>query len=326
MKRFLWPVLLAVFLGLVVAQGLEPVATLAKSTSSSSSSSSSKSSSSGFSSSSRSSSSSPSSSSTGSSGFSSSTGKSTGTSSSAPASSASSGSSGFSSSSGASTSAGQALGAKSTSSFAAAGSASVSKQAAAKSYTEYSSRFGKSGNPVSPSSQSSSPTVTRTYTTYHEYYTYRDSYYSSRGWFVPSYAYHSYPSFGLWDGVFLWALLSHSTGPGFYYNNWSDPGVQAWRREAENQAKDNAELRQQLKDLDAKVEDMKKTGVAAKPGTLPEGVDDSVAYAADQVVKEGSPTSANKGGGWKTWALLIIVIGLSVFAVKLFMNRRKRFY
>jgi len=126
--------------------------------------------------------------------------------------------------------------------------------------------------------------------------------------------------------VFLWALLSHSTGPGFYYNNWSDPGVQAWRREAENQAKDNAELRQQLKDLDAKVEDMKKTGVAAKPGTLPEGVDDSVAYAADQVVKEGSPTSANKGGGWKTWALLIIVIGLSVFAVKLFMNRRKRFY
>ena len=75
---------------------------------------------------------------------------------------------------------------------------------------------------------------------------YRSGWFGSRGWTAPDYAYRSRPSFGVWDGLFLWFLLDNLTRPGygdFFYNHQNDPGYQQWRAEAERLARENADVR-----------------------------------------------------------------------------------
>ncbi len=61
------------------------------------------------------------------------------------------------------------------------------------------------------------------------------------------------------------------------YNHWDDPGFQRWREEAEKQAKDNAELKAKLAEMDKQVKSLQ--GTPKDPGYLPPGVPADVALA-----------------------------------------------
>lgn len=204
------------------------------------------------------------------------------------------------------------------SSFSTSGQSAIRKESSLKAYNAYQSRFAKPDNPVRSAPEQPAPAPGRTWDNYRDYRDYRDTYYSGRGWSAPGYAYQSSPSFGLWDAMFLWFMLRQVSGPTFMYNHQDDPGVKAFRQEADRLAADNADLKKQLSDLDAKVDQMRRDGVTPDPKAMPAGVDPSVALAADKVVKE-KPES---GGGIGTW-LLIACAGFGVAAVFLLAQRRR---
>ena len=131
----------------------------------------------------------------------------------------------------------------------------------------------------------------------------RSSWFNSRGWSAPSPAYYGgNRSFGVWDGLFLWSLLNNlgRSGSGdFFHNNQNDPGYQQWRQEADRQAKDNAELRQKLDDLDRQLAE--RDSQPRTPGELPPDIPPEIAKAPPQRTP-GVP--GNAGSEW-VWAVLL---------------------
>jgi hypothetical protein len=221
-------------------------------------------------------------------------------------------------------SAGQASQPRSGSAFSSSGNTAVNRQAAATSYQEYQGRFAKTGNPAQPGSAGSGPTPTRTFNNYHDYYNYRDNYYAGRGFATPGWAFMSYPRFGLWDSLFLWYMLSHLSGPGFFYNHQSDPGVQAFQTEAQRLAQSNTDLKKQLDEMNTKLDDLKKANTPVDPKAMPEGVDPSLALAqppvtqaqARQEAPEPQPSSGS--GNTLTWALVFLtgILGVAYFVAR----------
>jgi hypothetical protein len=209
-----------------------------------------------------------------------------------------------------------------TSAFATSGQTAIQKESSRKAYNEYQGRFAKPENPVNPSSAQTTPipTPSRTWDNYRDYRGYRDTYYAGRGWTPPGYAYRSYPSFGLWDAMFLWFMLRQASGPSFMYNHQDDPGVKAFRQEADKLSASNDDLKKQLTDLDAKVDQMRRDGVQVDPKAMPEGIDPAVALAADKVVQE-KPDAGN--GGIGTW-IAIVGAGFGVAALYLLVPRRRK--
>src|SRR3954454_13483203 len=125
---------------------------------------------------------------------------------------------------------------------------------------------------------------------------YRSGWFGNRGWTAPDYAYRSRPSFGVWDGLFLWFLLDNLTRPGygdFFYNHQNDPGFQQWRAEAERLARENADVRQKLDTLDRQV--AAKQGQPRDPDYLPPDTPPEVAVAAGEDARTSG--SADAGGG-----------------------------
>ncbi|MEA3386924.1 MAG: hypothetical protein U9Q66_00580 [Patescibacteria group bacterium] len=114
------------------------------------------------------------------------------------------------------------------------------------------------------------------------YYDRRSSYYG--GYHHRPYVYNYSSSFGMWDGLFLWALLSNNNhGSQHIYHHQSDPGVQQWMATAREEAKENAELRAQLNKMDADIARMKSEGVKVDEAYLPEDVDPDIAFDPDFV-------------------------------------------
>jgi len=131
----------------------------------------------------------------------------------------------------------------------------------------------------------------------------RTGWFNSRGWSGPPAAYYGgNRSFGVWDGLFLGALLSNlgRSGSGeFFHNNQNDPGYQQWRAEVDRQAQDNADLRQKLDELDRQLaarQDDPRT-----PGALPPDVPPEIAKTPAQRTP-GVPGQA--GSEW-VWAVLL---------------------
>jgi len=227
--------------------------------------------------------------------------------------------SGWSNSSGASSSQGARQ--SGTSAFSSSGADAARMQAATSSYKSYQGLYSKSGNPVNPGQVSTSKPIlnnNRTFGSYNDYSRYRDNYYAGRGWSAPGYAFGSYSSFGMWDAMFMWFMLSHLTsGAGFFYNHQSDPGVQAFRQEADKLAASNADLKKQVDDLNAKISEMKQEGVKPDPTAMPADVDPAVALANPPVEEQPSGSSASR--------LFWPVIGLAALggAAWFFLTRRR---
>lgn len=223
-----------------------------------------------------------------------------------------SGQSGWSNSSGASAQGAAKPG--TASSFSSSGNASVNRMASTRSYQEYQGQFAKGGNAVPNAGGQPILNPGRTFNTYNEYNTYRTNYYGSRGWFAPGYAYGGYSSFGMWDAMFLWFMLSHAGGGSFFYNHQNDPGVQAFQRETQTLAASNEDLKKQVSELNTKVEELKKSGAPVDPKALPPDVDPAVAMAKPPVAEAESPQGS--GGGWFFPMLMgasALVLGLMLF-------------
>jgi TRAP-type uncharacterized transport system substrate-binding protein len=116
------------------------------------------------------------------------------------------------------------------------------------------------------------------------YYERRNVYYNTVGWRTPVYATYGAPYYGVWDGLFLWAMLDRHHD--WAYHHYDDPAYRAWRRDADRLAQDNAELRAKLEKLD---QNMKTTQGPRDPTYIPEGVKPEVALAANVVTGVEKP-------------------------------------
>ncbi|MGE5514477.1 MAG: DUF2491 family protein [Bacteroidota bacterium] len=77
-----------------------------------------------------------------------------------------------------------------------------------------------------------------------------------RGWVPPSYAGPSSSMGGVGNALLMWFLLDTLTRPGraeYFHNHQDDPAYQSWRRDAEQRARDDPELRSKLAGLDTEL-------------------------------------------------------------------------
>lgn len=122
------------------------------------------------------------------------------------------------------------------------------------------------------------------------YYKRRSGWYND--WDAPSYSYNSYSSFGAWDSMALWFMLSQASTNAMYasmfYHQANDPGIQEWRREAERLAQSDAALRAQLAALDSSMVHMKASNVSVNPDFTPTGVDADV-LLTKEAIKANAP-------------------------------------
>ena len=98
----------------------------------------------------------------------------------------------------------------------------------------------------------------------------------------------------MWDAMFLWFMMSHAGGGSFFYNHQNDPGVQAFQKEAQSMAASNEDLKNQVAEMNTKLDDLKKSGAPVDPKALPADIDPNVALAKPPV--DEAPKSS--GGGW----------------------------
>ena len=138
------------------------------------------------------------------------------------------------------------------------------------------------------------------------------NYYVEHHYVPPAYAYHDY---GVMNGVFTYYMLSHlgDGGGSYFYNHYDDPGYQAWRADAERQARDNADLRQQLAALDSQL--AQKQGQPRDPSYVPAGTPTAVVAAnpmQQDAAAQVQPTK--KHGHALVWILVVVVILLMIGA------------
>ena len=139
----------------------------------------------------------------------------------------------------------------------------------------------------------------------------RSGWLNNRGWTAPS-NYGVNRSFGVWDGLFLWSLLSNLGQAGssdWFHNNQNDPGYQQWRREADRQAAENVDLRKKLDDLDRQLAE--RDGQPRTPGALPPDVPPEVAKAPPS----RTPEVPEDAGGGAMWPFLLAGAGGAGFLV-----------
>ena len=109
---------------------------------------------------------------------------------------------------------------------------------------------------------------------------------------VPSYYTPTHDHYGMISGMFLGMMLSHAMEPSYYnwaYSHYNDPSYLAWHQDMENQAQNNYELRQQLNQLDNKVDELRAEN-ATKTDKLPDDVkQDQVNYHNDSIPDNASP-------------------------------------
>jgi TRAP-type uncharacterized transport system substrate-binding protein len=96
----------------------------------------------------------------------------------------------------------------------------------------------------------------------------RDNYYKKSSYQPPTYVYNTSPSFGAFDTMFLfWMMdsMSHNKDAQMMAHNYkNDPGMQEWRKQADEMAKTNTELKAKLEAMDKKLDETKGQPVDTK--------------------------------------------------------------
>ena len=139
--------------------------------------------------------------------------------------------------------------------------------------------------------------------------------YGGYGWSPPPYTYSAPRRFGIWDGLFLWFMLDTLTRPGhaaFFHNNADDPGYREWRQEADRLARDNAELRGKLDQLDQSM--AAQAGTPREAGQLPPDVPADLARAgsASSVDSASAAQTSRGSGGHGFWWWGLLLLGVAV--------------
>jgi hypothetical protein len=131
---------------------------------------------------------------------------------------------------------------------------------------------------------------------------------SGGGWQPPAYA-QGAGRFGSWDGLLLWFLLDTLNRPGHaraFHDNRSDPGVQAWRQDADRRAADDPALKSKLDELDRQTAAL--AGEPPQPGRLPPDV---------------AGTQGSSGGGGFGFLLTVALVAGFAFITWRFFRRRR---
>jgi hypothetical protein len=141
----------------------------------------------------------------------------------------------------------------------------------------------------------------------------RQGWFSDRGYAPPPAGYFGggARSFGVWDGLLLWTLfnnLGRSGSTDWFHNHQDDPGVQQWRAEAERLARDNADVRRKLDDLDRSLTE--KQGDAKDPTYLPPDIPPGLAAAPAPERTPSVAANDNSGRGMSlVWPVLLVGAG-----------------
>lgn len=139
------------------------------------------------------------------------------------------------------------------------------------------------------------------------------NFYSSRNYTPPVVIHQMAPSYGVFDNLAMFYMLSHINQPNYAamaYANRDSEDMKKWRADAEAAAKDNAELKAQLVALDAKVSEMKADPNAPKvaPGYVPKEMGDLA--ISDAVLKQ-APKEKKEESHWLFWTLMLTgVVGV----------------
>ena len=194
-------------------------------------------------------------------------------------------------------------------------------------------RAARPATPVDTAAAQNNPAFSqagRSYGNMDNYYAERNR--SRQDWGTPPQiiVQQMHPNYGVWDVMFLTMLMSNINRPG--YSEWAaahrdDPDYRAWRRDADRLAEDNADMRRQLSEMDAKMKDAVPSSSAMQ---LPPGVSPAAAIAPEAMMnnpfmqQQASAPAPQKGSGM-TWVIVIavlLVLGIVGFFVLVRMGRR----
>jgi hypothetical protein len=157
----------------------------------------------------------------------------------------------------------------------------------------------------------------------------RNSYYSSWGYAPPPYLYGYAPHFGMWDAIFLWSMASAASNAAqadWFYHHQYDPGYVDWRRQADIEAQQNAELRGQLATIDQRVATLESQNAPRDPNYLPPGADAQVALAAENIVSPDATDAdvdvTHAPGSSPHWLFDLLLAGVAI-AIVVFAVRRR---
>ena len=131
------------------------------------------------------------------------------------------------------------------------------------------------------------------------------------------------PSYGAFSSHFLGGVLLGMAGSLAYdqwaYSHRTDPAYIEWHEDMERQAADNAELRDKLATLDAKVTELQEQN-APVTDKLPDDVDPSLVVAPETVMMATTKSGIN----WWLWVPLTLILLLLAFAGTSIMIARNR--
>jgi len=136
------------------------------------------------------------------------------------------------------------------------------------------------------------------------------------------------PSYGAFSSHFLGGVLLGMAGTLAYdqwaYSHHTDPAYMQWHEDMERQAQDNAELRDKLATLDARVADL-QTQHAPVTDKLPDDVDPSLVVAPETVMMATTKSGIN----WWVWVPLTLIVLFLAFigaSIMIAHNRGKGSY
>ncbi len=145
------------------------------------------------------------------------------------------------------------------------------------------------------------------------------TWFGRQGWSAPPYAAAGPRSFGVWDGLFLWFMLDHLSRPGyagFFRSHADDPGVRAWREQADAMAQDNADLRRKLAELDTAKTQGGDTGWVEVPTDIPQ------AAALAPTGRDRTPQT--EGMGWGGTLFAVLLVGGAAALAYMALRRRRQ--
>jgi len=135
------------------------------------------------------------------------------------------------------------------------------------------------------------------------------------GWHPPTYIRPTESSYHGWNPFLFWFLLDRLAQSGsteFFHHHEYDPGYAEWRASAEQAGRDNADLREKLKSLDAAL--AAKRSDPRDPGYLPDGVSPASAHARADIAEPTDRPSGRRGGRM----LFFVIVALVAAVVFLF--------
>jgi hypothetical protein len=138
-----------------------------------------------------------------------------------------------------------------------------------------------------------------------------------------------HPNYGVYDSGFLTGMMMGAVGASIFENAmWmnahrTDPWYPQYMQDLNQQAEQNAELREKLAAMNAAMAQAQADGKTVDPNVLPQGVEPAMAIAPEAVIADQptvSETPANNGNShWFIWSIALV----SVAGITYFFTRRK---